>query len=193
MHDFPCIPCHQTPVWPALQAHAAQVRAHFDLRQAFAEGGAARFARFSQGAPHCFIDLSKNLWDAHAHALLLQLAQECALAHQRAALFGGALVNPSERRAALHTLLRAAPESIPEHLIADSTKEQSVLDDMLSHAECIRADTAITDIVCLGIGGSSLGPQLAAQALRPLPAAAAPAPQRLHFVCGADGFALPAA
>jgi len=27
MLDFPCIPCHQTPVWPALQAHAAQVRA----------------------------------------------------------------------------------------------------------------------------------------------------------------------
>jgi glucose-6-phosphate isomerase len=39
------------------------------------------------------------------------------------------------------------------------------LDAMLAYAEQVRADTAITDVVNIGIGGSDLGPQMAVLAL----------------------------
>ena len=57
---------------------------------------------------------------------------------------------------------------------------------MLAFAECIRADTRITDIVNIGIGGSDLGPQMVVQALQ----AFAHRGKRFHFVSNVDGAAL---
>jgi len=143
MPDFPCIPCHQTPVWPALQAHAAQVRAHFDLRQAFAEDGAARFARFSQAAPHCFIDLSKNLWDAHAHTLLLQLGGP----GMRIGMGGGAASSlaSGQNDAALDfdSVQRGNPEM------------QRRAQEVINHCCALGADNPILAIHDVGAGGLS--------------------------------------
>ncbi|HBK00854.1 MAG TPA: glucose-6-phosphate isomerase, partial [Delftia acidovorans] len=52
--------CDHATVWPALLHHALALRKGFDLRHAFADDP-GRFAHFSQEAPHCFADLSKNL------------------------------------------------------------------------------------------------------------------------------------
>ena len=57
---------------------------------------------------------------------------------------------------------------------------------MLAFAECIRADSRITDIVNIGIGGSDLGPQMVVQALQ----AFAHGGKRFHFVSNVDGAAL---
>jgi glucose-6-phosphate isomerase len=54
---------------------------------------------------------------------------------------------------------------------------------MLTYAETVRADKAITDIVNIGIGGSDLGPQMAVLALQ---AQALPG-KRFHFVANIDG------
>ena len=43
---------------------------------------------------------------------------------------------------------------------------ESTLQAMLAYAERIRADSAITDVVNIGIGGSDLGPVMAHEALR---------------------------
>ena len=83
--------CDATPAWAALAAHHRQRfdgADAFDLRRAFAED-ARRFERLSLQAPHVFADLSKNLLDERALALLLQLAAQCQLESYRDAMLGG--------------------------------------------------------------------------------------------------------
>ena len=181
--------CDETPQWAQLQAHYQARGRGLDLRRAFAED-AGRFAHFSQQAPHVFADLSKNLWDRQAEALLLDMARACRLEHSRDAMFAGQAVNSTEGRAALHTLLRrprglALPGDEP--FVAQALQEvHATLDAMLAFAEAVRADAQITDIVNIGIGGSDLGPHMAVRALQAhqLPG------RRFHFVSNIDGHEL---
>ncbi|MEO8120784.1 MAG: glucose-6-phosphate isomerase, partial [Rhodoferax sp.] len=62
----------------------------------------------------------------------------------------------------------------------------ATLDAMLAFAQTVRADTAITDVVNIGIGGSDLGPQMAVLALDEF---ALPG-KRFHFVSNVDGHEL---
>ncbi|MDR3018034.1 MAG: glucose-6-phosphate isomerase [Delftia acidovorans] len=177
--------CDHATVWPALHHHALALRKGFDLRHAFADDP-GRFAHFSQEAPHCFADLSKNLWDAPAEALLLRLARECAVEQQRDAMFAGEHVNGSEGRAVLHTLLRCPRGESPPGQAWALAQVHETLDAMLAYAERVRADAGITDVVCMGIGGSGLGPQMAVQALQGM----CDVRRRMHFVSNVDGHEL---
>lgn len=177
--------CDHATVWPALHHHALALRKGFDLRHAFADDP-GRFAHFSQEAPHCFADLSKNLWDVPAEALLLRLARECAVEQQRDAMFAGEHVNGSEGRAVLHALLRCPRGESPPGLAWALAQVHETLDAMLAYAERVRADAGITDVVCMGIGGSGLGPQMAVQALQGM----CDARRRMHFVSNVDGHEL---
>lgn len=83
-------------------------------------------------------------------------------------LFTGALVNGTERRAALHTAWRgrfvpaaAADGSPVAALIADANARLQTV------VESWRASDATT-IIHIGIGGSALGPELALRALEPI-------------------------
>ena len=181
--------CDQTPPWPLLQAHYADRGRHLDLRRAF-EQDADRFAHFSQSAPHVFADLSKNLWDRDSEALLLDLARATGLEAHRNAMFAGEAINTTENRAVLHTLLRrpadvALPGDVPEtaQRLADV---HSTLNAMLAFAEEVRSDTAITDVVNIGIGGSDLGPHMAVRALEEFRIPS----KRFHFVSNVDGHEL---
>ena len=173
--------CDQAPAWRKLEQHFQQTAHALDLRDAFAYDN-QRFATFSQQAPHVFADLSKNLLDALAQALLLQLARECGLEQHRDAMFAGERINNTESRAVKHWLLRA-PRIAGD---ADSAAVHETLDAMLAYAEQVRADTAITDVVNIGIGGSDLGPQMAVAALESF----AIAGKRFHFVSNIDGHEL---
>jgi len=181
--------CDQTPGWGALKAHFEASGRAFDLREAFARD-AGRFEAFSQAAPHVFADLSKNLVDADAQALLMALARQCGLEAQREAMFAGEAINATEQRAVMHFLLRkpAPAQYVPAQAainkLADAQAEvEATLDAMLAYAEQVRADAALTDIVNIGIGGSDLGPQMAVLALAEF---ALPG-KRLHFVSNIDG------
>ncbi|HSW16631.1 MAG TPA: glucose-6-phosphate isomerase [Ramlibacter sp.] len=183
--------CDQTPAWAALQAHWQSQGRGFDLRQAFAQDG-GRFEAFSQDAPHVFADLSKNLIDAGAEKLLLELARGCGLEAQRDAMFAGEEVNLTEHRAVMHWLLRFPREQAlwpAKARAAELAEVHATLDAMLAYAEQVRADAAITDVVNIGIGGSDLGPQMAVLALQGF---AAPG-RRMHFVSNVDGHELDAA
>jgi len=181
--------CDQTPQWPQLQAAYSTHGRQLDLRQAFADD-AQRFGHFSQQAPHVFADLSKNLWDSATEALLLDMARSTGLTQHRDAMFSGQPINTTEGRAVLHTLLRrpaglALPgddSSIAGHL-ADV---HATLDAMLAYADTVRADSTITDIVNIGIGGSDLGPHMAVLALEEFRAQG----KQLHFVSNVDGHEL---
>ncbi len=181
--------CDRTPAWALLQAHFAAQGKDFNTRQAFAED-AQRFARFSQHAPHVFVDLSKNRIDAATESLLLALAEQCGLGAHREAMFAGEKINATEGREVWHVLLRTPADAATgsAHEAAELAKVHETLDAMLAFAEKVRADDAITDVVNIGIGGSDLGPQMAVLALH----AFAHPGKRMHFVSNVDGHELAA-
>ena len=185
--------CDQVPAWTALREHHARVGQAFDVRAAF-QSDAQRVQHFGLQAPHVYADLSKNRIDAPANALLIDLAEQCGLGAQRDAMFAGELVNVTESRAALHTLLRVpegAAAGVPAHLHERLAQVHAGLDEMLKLAEAVRANPAITDVVNIGIGGSDLGPQMTVQALEGWrPAADSAKHKRLHFVSNVDGMEL---
>ena len=181
--------CDRTPAWAQLQRRFDQHGRNFDLRTAFAED-AKRFAMFSQQAPHVFADLSKNLIDAGVQDLLFELARHCGVEQHRDALFAGESINSTENRAVMHFLLREPALAQKEHAqeatknIADELRKvEEARCAMLAYAEQVRADSAITDVVNIGIGGSDLGPQMATLALAEF---ALPA-KHVHFVSNVDG------
>ncbi len=178
--------CDHTPAWQALQAHAASFR-DFDLREAFA-ADPARATRLSQSAPHVFADLSKNHTDSATEALLLALAEQIGLAAHRDAMFRGEAINATEGRAVMHWLLRQPPGAAPAGLAEAFAQVEATRGAMLDFAEQVRADAGITDVVNIGIGGSDLGPQMAALALQDF---AVPG-KRFHFVSNVDGHELAA-
>ena len=171
--------CDETVAWAALRGHHEAHGRALDLRQAFADDP-ARFERFGLQAPEVFADLSKNRWDEVTRRLLVELAEACALAARRDAMLAGEPINTTEGRAVLHTALRAPRGAGPF-----STDVHEVLDRMLAYAEKVRgeAGSGFTDIVNIGIGGSDLGPRMAALALQPF----CHPGLRMHFVSNVDG------
>ncbi|WP_374567223.1 glucose-6-phosphate isomerase [Ideonella sp.] len=171
--------CDQTVAWTALRGHFEAHGRDFDLRSAFADD-AMRFDRFGLQAPEVFADLSKNRWDELTRRLLTELAEACHLAQRRDAMLAGDPINTTEGRAVLHTALRAPRGAAPF-----STDVHDVLDRLLAYAERIRAEAGrgYTDIVNIGIGGSDLGPRMAAIALQPF----CHPGLKLHFVSNVDG------
>ena len=178
--------CDLTPAWKALQAHA-QAFAGFDLRDAF-KTDAQRATGLSQGAPHVFADLSKNHTDRATEALLLELAQQTGLMQHRDAMFRGEHINTTEDRAVMHWLLRQPAGSLQGALAAPLAQVHETLDAMLAYAGQVRADSTITDVVNIGIGGSDLGPQMAVLALQDFVVPG----KRFHFVSNVDGHELAA-
>src|SRR5438105_8821952 len=135
--------CDEAPAWAELRDYFRNAGRELDLRLAFA-ADPARFDAFSQEAPHVFADLSKNLIDIKAEALLLQLARECGLEQHRDAMFAGEPINATEGRAVKHWLLRTPKGASND---PDALQVYATLDAMLAYAQAVRADTAITDVV----------------------------------------------
>ena len=179
--------CDRTPAWRALQALYTSSGAGLDLRRLFSQDP-GRFEAFSQTAPHLFADLSKNLIDPEIERQLFVLARQCGVEEYRDAMFRGDVINTTEQRAVKHFLLRSP---LPAGGVTDDPDLRAVhqtLDAMLVYAEKIRADSGITDVVNIGIGGSDLGPQMAVLALD----AFATTGKRMHFVSNVDGHELAA-
>ena len=186
--------CNLTPAWAALQQAFDTDAKDLDVRRAF-EADPQRFAKLSQSAPHVFADLSKNRIDTATESLLMDLARQCGVAQRRDAMFAGEPINTTEQRAVMHWLLRypaPAHESIAQSAIKILATELAqvhfTLDAMLAFAQTVRDDTAITDVVNIGIGGSDLGPQMV---VRALDAFTVPG-KRFHFVSNVDGHELDA-
>ncbi|WP_367949048.1 glucose-6-phosphate isomerase [Paraburkholderia sp. NMBU_R16] len=165
-------PLTERPAWKALAEHYRKVR-HLHLRQLFADDP-LRGERLRVEAAGLYFDYSKNRVTDETIALLVQLASECSLAQRIDAMFSGAPINVTERRAALHVALRA-PEN--EHILVDGVdvvpEVHAVLGRMAAFCESVRSgrwrghtDRPIRNVVNIGIGGSDLGPAMAYEALR---------------------------
>lgn len=166
-----------SPVWKSLEQHVH--RCMHDLNLAHALRRPERFANLSLRAPHLLVDFSKNLWDEAVVQALLVLAEQTGLIQHRQAMYAGEVVNPTEKRPALHVHLRA-PLHANQELLALA---QAGLREMLALAERLRSTRQFTDVVHIGIGGSGLGPELALQALRPWCLQG----PRVHVVSNMDG------
>ncbi|GMU44418.1 MAG: glucose-6-phosphate isomerase [Xanthomonadales bacterium] len=167
-----------------LRTHAAGPGA--DLRALFADP--RRAERWSVEIGGCWVDLAKQALNDDLVAAAAELAGRLRLHEALEQLFAGEIVNASEGRAALHTLLRMPPQAaIPAGLVQHHAGIQATLSQMEALAGRL-ADAGIEVLVNLGIGGSDLGPRLVYEAL----AAEALPGRRLRFVANVDGNALEA-
>ncbi|HTT08083.1 MAG TPA: glucose-6-phosphate isomerase [Gammaproteobacteria bacterium] len=177
-----------TAAWRALESHHRRI-AGLHLRQLFADDP-KRFERFSLSSGDLFLDYSKNRITAETMPLLLALARERRVEEAAAAMFRGDKINVSEDRAALHTALRSrdrTPLTVDgvdiRAAVARELKRLCRWADEVIHGDRRGLqDTRIKDVVNLGIGGSHLGPLMAAGALRPYQRTGLSA----HFVANAD-------
>jgi glucose-6-phosphate isomerase len=169
-----------SPVWKALAAHQAE----FDVAEfkQLAAADARRAADLSLELPGLHADYSRHLATPETLGLLLQLAEAAGLAAKRKQLFEGGHVNNTEDRAALHTLLRAAPADVPPGLAAKAAEVREVFQHLKAFCETVHTKSRFTDVVNVGIGGSYLGPELAVEALTPLKGPKL----RAHFLSNVD-------
>ncbi|NHZ93325.1 glucose-6-phosphate isomerase [Massilia sp. CCM 8733] len=184
-----------TASFQALETHAVEAE-DWELRGLFA-ADPQRFPKLTVDAAGLFLDYSKNRLDGRTLELLADLARERGVETQRDAMFAGERINLTERRAVLHTALRA-PRGTP--LVVDgqdvNADVHEVLDRVRIFTDAVRAGTwlghsgkPITDIVNIGIGGSDLGPKMICLALRQY----AHPRLTMHFVSNVDGHDMDAA
>ncbi|MFE5031674.1 glucose-6-phosphate isomerase [Streptomyces sp. NPDC056683] len=159
------------PEWAALEDHRAEGQPV--LRELFA-ADPARAERYVVRVGDLYIDYSKHLITDETLALLRELAAATDVFGLRDAMFRGERINITERRAVLHTALRAPRDAVVE---VDGVNVvpgvHAVLDKMSAFAERVRSGEwtghtgrRIRNVVNIGIGGSDLGPAMAYEALR---------------------------
>ncbi|WP_394146773.1 glucose-6-phosphate isomerase [Shewanella atlantica] len=161
----------QGKAWKTLEAHT-QGLPH--MRTLF-EADPKRFEKMSTSACGLFLDYSKNRATEETLSLLFKVAEDAQLETKIKAMFDGKPINTTEKRAVLHTALRAKPEQ--EIMVNGINIVQEVQDTQQQMEQFVEAVSSgdwkgytgkrLTDIVSIGIGGSFLGPKIVSQALRP--------------------------
>ncbi|QNP69165.1 glucose-6-phosphate isomerase [Streptomyces roseirectus] len=160
----------ERPEWNALVAHSAEPAG---LRELFA-ADPGRAERYVVRVGDLRIDYSKHLVTDETLRLLRELALVTDVFGLRDAMFRGEKINITERRAVLHTALRAPRDAVIE---VDGENVvpavHGVLDKMAAFSEQVRSGEwvghtgkRIRNVVNIGIGGSDLGPAMAYEALR---------------------------
>src|SRR5690606_9687887 len=164
--------------WREILGHAERLRRH-PLRELTAVEGRAQAMSLSVGPIHA--SFARQHLDAQAWSSLLAMAGEAGLDTALRALFEGEPVNASESRPALHMALRDGAGGRP--VAAAASAEARRARERMQALAAALADSPVTDIVHVGIGGSDLGPLLAVDALRDFTAGRF----RVHFLSNADG------
>ncbi len=179
-------------MWQALYAHR-QSLVGLRISDFFATDP-QRFEHCSVQACGLLFDFSKQYVQPETIQALAALAEASDLKVGLADLFAGKPLNRSEQRPALHTALRSPS---PTPLIIQGSDIKKTMRDQHRHmaqfVEMLRSgdyvgihQEPITDIICLGIGGSNLGPSMVCQALAPYKNTAV----RCHFLSNIDGHTL---
>ncbi|MGW5937379.1 glucose-6-phosphate isomerase [Streptomyces celluloflavus] len=179
----------QMPEWIALGKHREQL-GEVQLRDLFAQDP-ERAGRYTLQVGDLHLDYSKHLVTDETLLLLRELAAATGVAGLRDAMFRGEKINTTERRAVLHTALRAPGSAV---ITTDGENVvpavHAVLTKMGTFAERVRSGDwrghtgkRIKTVVNIGIGGSDLGPAMAYEALR----AYTQRDMQFRFVSNVDG------
>ncbi|WP_449370663.1 glucose-6-phosphate isomerase [Thiomonas sp.] len=158
--------------WERLAAHHRQI-APLHLSELFAQDP-QRGERMQVEAAGWYFDYAKNRLTEQTLTWLADLARQCGLPGRRDAMFRGEPVNATEKRAALHTALRA-PKGV--QAVVDGVdvvpEVHALLDRMADFAHQVRSSQwrghtgkPIRNVINIGIGGSDLGPAMACEALQ---------------------------
>jgi len=174
--------------WSALDDHYRKTQ-HFSMRDAFAEDS-NRFKKFSLHFNDILFDYSKNRITEQTIPLLADLARHTNLSNKIEAMFNGEIINTTEHRAVLHTALRNRSNK-PVFVDGQDVMPQinAVLAKMRVFCDSVRSGEwkgytgkVITDVVNIGIGGSSLGPKMVSAALSPYSSESL----RVHYISNID-------
>ena len=140
-------------------------------------------ARASDFALRCgglYANFARQRYDRAALDALFAIAERADLPGAMRRLLDGAIVNPTEGRAALHSALRGDNSTSP---VAIDARKQAVDAQARMRVLIERLEASdVTDIVSVGIGGSDLGPRLMVDAL-----ALHDARFNVHFISNVDG------
>ncbi len=174
--------------WKRIEDEIAATR-ELHLRDLFAKDP-DRADRFTVKAAGWTLDYSKNRITPVLMRRLMELAEASDLRKWIDAMFAGEAINETENRSVLHTALRNQPDR-PVYVNGKDVMPDvtAVLDAMATFADRVRTGKwlgytgkRIKYVVNIGIGGSDLGPAMAAQALKPY----AKRTIAMHFVSNVD-------
>jgi len=159
--------------WSALRQHYRNTMRTRTLEALFARDK-ARASKFTIAAGDLTLDYSKTHVSGTTRKLLTRLAKDARVPEAVAAMFAGARINTTEDRPVLHAALRAKMSDKVALDVDGVTEVWETLNRIESFVDGvqekkIRGHTGkrLTDVVNIGIGGSDLGPVMAARALRP--------------------------
>lgn len=126
-----------------------------------------RIAALQRQAAGIEADFSRQRLDAEALDRLIDLALASGFEQRRADLFAGAVVNHTEQRPALHTALRGVggPPEVAQTVAAQRTQMSQLAAALRKRALRGHSGEPLESLVCIGIGGSDLGPRLVCDAL----------------------------
>jgi len=177
------------PAWQRLKHHHRDEIRHRELNYMFARDK-KRAKDFTIRAGDLFFDYSRNHLNRKTRTLLARLADEAGVPEAIDAMFSGAAINKTENRSVLHTALRATSRDKVGRGVDGVADVSGVLDAMETFVSSVHSGKTcgsggerFTDVVNIGIGGSDLGPVMAARALRPYWVKS----MRFHSVSNVDG------
>ena len=201
------VKCTDSPQWTALQAAAASFQSDDKLHLRHLCGDSSRCAGLvathtsAAGGPdrRIVLDYSRQQVTGETMELLFDLADKTGLTAKRAEMRSGVKINSTEGRSVLHHALRM-PKGY-DYAKHNPSEGASVLSDVHSVRDAIETFVAkvrsgehvgatgkpLKNYVCIGIGGSQLGPEFVAEALRAdATAAAASEGRTLRFLANVD-------
>ena len=162
-----------TQAWSSLETLANTVKRQH-MRDWFANDQ-DRASKYTSNACGITLDYSKNLVTDEVLSALFGLVEERQVSQKINAMFDGEIINTTEHRAVLHTALRnfsgnavmVDGEDVMPSVLATLDKMQAFTHSIHSgqHTGC--TGKPIKKAVCIGIGGSFLGPKIVTEALKP--------------------------
>ncbi len=160
----------ETSQWKEITSYAKELK-NKRIIDLFDEN---RMNEFSHELNNIYFDYSKNKIDQPLLDLFIKMAKELNLQQGIEDMFSGKKINTTEKRAVLHTALRAPEDQIIKvdgqniiPLIHNANKKiENFTRKVISGEWKGTTGKSITDIVNIGIGGSELGPKMVVHALK---------------------------
>jgi glucose-6-phosphate isomerase len=153
----------------------------------------SRVEHYSTSNAGLYLDFSKQNINSTELNQLFELAKESGLAEKINAQFSGDIINNTEQRAVLHTVLRAPDEkkqailgAQADEVIATEQHMADIVNDISSGALLSASGEKFTDIIAIGIGGSYYGIKVALSALNTFHTTGLNA----HVIANVDGAAV---
>jgi glucose-6-phosphate isomerase len=143
-----------------LEALRMQARSEHSIHDLFLQDS-RRAEKFTIDACGIHADFSRQLLSSDLLAALRSLVEAEGIPTLFAEMTSGAVVNTTENRRVLHTALRDHSEKSQWAQMASEQRTRAA-----AFADEVRADAHIDAVINIGIGGSDLGPAMAARALR---------------------------